>query len=398
MKLTGLNKAAGFALGILAVSALLGAQTPDRFFDTAPVKHEGVRLAVFYPSVGTIRNIEALRRTGALDVPGLVVVGVHHAREATDYAAARAYVREKGIDWFHFHTVSADIPEDALFGTNACTPEYERIFRASDGIIFFGGPDIPPAVFKEKTSPLTAIEDPVRHYFEVSAIFHLLGGLRTRRSKGFSKAGRTSLSWASVWAARASTSEREEPSSRTSGTRSTGRRTSRISSLSIPSNGTIIRISSSTPWTGSSATTSTGSGSRKRASSARPWASRAPTARGSSAPTIRPLKRWGRGGGRSLRPWTGRSSKPSSTRGSPTSWASSSTPSTGFFGRAIPSTARPPATPPSATRPSSKGRRRATISTGASGAGSAGCWSGRPARGRKGTSAGSPLDNTLLLL
>jgi putative glutamine amidotransferase len=184
MKLTGLNKAAGFALGILAVSAFLGAQTPDRFFDTAPVKHEGVRLAVFYPSVGTIRNLEALRKTGALDVPGLVVIGVHHAREATDYGNARAYVREKGIDWFHFHTVSADIPADALFRTNACTPEYERIFRASDGIIFFGGPDIPPAVFKEKTSPLTAIEDPVRHYFEVSAIFHLLGGSPDPSFKG----------------------------------------------------------------------------------------------------------------------------------------------------------------------------------------------------------------------
>lgn len=184
MKLTGLMKAAGFALAILVLSTFLGAQAPERFFDTAPVRHEGVRLAVFYPSVGTIRNLAALRKTGALDVPGLVVVGVHHAREATDYADARAYVREKGIDWFRFHTVSADVPEDALFRTNACTPEYERIFRASDGIIFFGGPDIPPAVFKEKTSPLTAIEDPVRHYFEVSAIFHLLGGTQDPAFRG----------------------------------------------------------------------------------------------------------------------------------------------------------------------------------------------------------------------
>ena len=179
-----LKKAAGLAVGILAVAGLLAGQAPERFFDTAPVAHEGVRLTVFYPSIGTIRNLEALRKTGALDVPGLLVIGVHHAREATDYAAARAYVREHGIDWFRFHTVSADIPEDALFRTNPCTPDYERIFRASDGIIFFGGPDIPPAVFKEKTSQLTAIEDPVRHYFEVSAIFHLLGGLQDPSFKG----------------------------------------------------------------------------------------------------------------------------------------------------------------------------------------------------------------------
>jgi putative glutamine amidotransferase len=184
MKVTGFKKAAGFAFGILAVSSLLGAQAPERFFDTSPAKHEGVRLTVFYPSVGSIRALAALRKTGALDVPGLVVVGVHHAREATDYGEARAYVRENGIDWFRFHTVSADIPEDALFRTNACTPEYERIFRASDGIIFFGGPDIPPSVYKEKTSQLTAIEDPVRHNFEVSAIFHLLGGYQDPAFKG----------------------------------------------------------------------------------------------------------------------------------------------------------------------------------------------------------------------
>jgi putative glutamine amidotransferase len=178
MKRTGLKKTAGFVLSIVAISGLLHAQAPERFFDTAPVKHEGVRLTVFYPSVGSIRNLTALRKTGALDVPGLIIIGVHHAREATDYAEAHAYIRENGIDWFRFHTVSADIPEAALFERNACSPEYEKIFRASDGIIFFGGPDIPPAVFKEETSRLTEIEDPVRHYFELSAIFHLLGGFQ----------------------------------------------------------------------------------------------------------------------------------------------------------------------------------------------------------------------------
>lgn len=184
MKLSGFQKATLFAFGLLAVFALLGAQEPERFFDTAPVKHEGVRLTVFYPSVGTIRNLTALRRTGALDVPGLVVIGVHHAREATDYEDARAYVRENGIDWFRFHTVSSDIPGNALFKTNPCTPEYARIFQASDGIIFFGGPDIPPPVFGEKTSQLTVIEDPIRHYFELSAIFHLLGGSQDPAFKG----------------------------------------------------------------------------------------------------------------------------------------------------------------------------------------------------------------------
>lgn len=178
------RKVVGLVVGVLALGALLAAQSPERFFDTAPAKHDGARLAVFYPSVGSIRALEALRKTGALDVPGLVVVGVHHAKEATDYEEARAYVRDRKIDWFRFHTVTADLPEEALFRKNACTPEYEKVFRGSDGIVFFGGPDIPPAVYNEPTSQLTAIEDPVRHYFELSAVFHLLGGLQDPGFKG----------------------------------------------------------------------------------------------------------------------------------------------------------------------------------------------------------------------
>ena len=137
---------------------------------------EETRLTVFYPSVGTVRALAALIKLGYLEAPGLVVTGVYHEKEATRYEDSRKYVVENAIPWFRFHPVSAAIPEDALFRRNDCTPEFEKIFAESDGIIFFGGPDIPPSFYGEKTSLLTEIEDPVRHRFEVSAVFHLLGG------------------------------------------------------------------------------------------------------------------------------------------------------------------------------------------------------------------------------
>jgi putative glutamine amidotransferase len=137
---------------------------------------EEIRLTVFYPSVGTLRNLQALREKGYLNLPNLKVTGVHHLREMTNYEEARKYVRENGLDWFSFKTFSAEIGPENIFRTNGLTPELAEIIRNSDGLIFFGGPDIPPAVWGDRTSLLSVIEDPYRHYFELSAIFQLLGG------------------------------------------------------------------------------------------------------------------------------------------------------------------------------------------------------------------------------
>ncbi|MGZ7066102.1 MAG: gamma-glutamyl-gamma-aminobutyrate hydrolase family protein, partial [Candidatus Aminicenantales bacterium] len=76
-----------------------------------------------------------------------------------------------------------EISEPALFKKNACTPEFEAIVRKADGVIFFGGPDIPPSVFGKKTNLLTEITDPYRHYLELSAVFHFLGGSQDGASR-----------------------------------------------------------------------------------------------------------------------------------------------------------------------------------------------------------------------
>jgi len=135
-----------------------------------------IRLTVFYPSIGTIKNLQALREKRFIEIPQLEVVGVYHTNELTNYEEAIKYARANNLNWFSFHPVSAELSEQDIFHQNACTPEFVEIIKNSDGIIFFGGPDIPPSIFKEKTNLLTVIEDPYRHYFELSAIFHFLGG------------------------------------------------------------------------------------------------------------------------------------------------------------------------------------------------------------------------------
>jgi putative glutamine amidotransferase len=163
----------------------LFSQGPERFFDTAELSHKEVRLCVFYPSIGSIKALLALRKNAFIDIKELVVIGVYHEKELTNYQESIKFVKANNLDWFKFHQLSAELKPDLLFKENSCTQEFETIFKKSDGIIFFGGPDIPPSLYKKKTSLLTEITDPYRHFLELSFIYHLLGGFQDEKFKGF---------------------------------------------------------------------------------------------------------------------------------------------------------------------------------------------------------------------
>ncbi|MBN2246909.1 MAG: gamma-glutamyl-gamma-aminobutyrate hydrolase family protein, partial [Candidatus Aminicenantes bacterium] len=78
-----------------------------------------------------------------------------------------------------------DINQDELFRNNLLTSEFAKIFKKSDGIIFFGGADIPPYIYGEKTDLLTSIDTPYRSMYELSFIFHLLGGFQNQEFTPF---------------------------------------------------------------------------------------------------------------------------------------------------------------------------------------------------------------------
>jgi putative glutamine amidotransferase len=165
--------------GLLFFGLVGGLLSPDLSAKTdgeAARAGDKVTILALYPSVGTIKDLMALRENRLIDIPNLEVVGVYHTKEITDYGRSKDFAAEKGLDWFSFHPISAPIQAETVFQTNACTPEFEKLFARADGIIFFGGPDVPPYLYGEKTNFLTIVEDPFRHFLEISFIFHLLGG------------------------------------------------------------------------------------------------------------------------------------------------------------------------------------------------------------------------------
>lgn len=146
------------------------------YFDQDSLNPGKIRLCILHPSYGSLTSLMKLRERGIFGNNQLEVVGVFHEQERTDYRNSFSLAKEKGLDWIKFHQLKGKLTKDNLFQKNDLTSEFKKIFSKSDGVIFFGGADIPPYIYGEKTDLLTSIRTPVRHFLELSFVFHLLGG------------------------------------------------------------------------------------------------------------------------------------------------------------------------------------------------------------------------------
>lgn len=144
-----------------------------------------IRLAVCHPSTGSIRALETLRGEGLLDIQKLHVTGVYHGAEKRIYTQARRYVEDRKLDWITFLELDETIPARDLFRENSLSDDFRKIFETHDGIIFFGGADIPPYAYGRETNLLTGISTPVRSLYESSLAFHLLGGTQDPAFRAF---------------------------------------------------------------------------------------------------------------------------------------------------------------------------------------------------------------------
>lgn len=178
------KKSSIIIISICLLPIILFSQHSERYFDTAPSSKE-VRLTVLFPAPGMIRCLMELRNQGFIAVKKLIVVGVYHQKELTNYEKSFQFVKDKNLAWFKFHKISAEMNGEVLFQENSLTSEFEEIFNKSDGIIFFGGADIPPVLYHQKTNLLTHIQTPFRHFLELSLAFHLLGGFQEESFKAF---------------------------------------------------------------------------------------------------------------------------------------------------------------------------------------------------------------------
>jgi len=145
------------------------------FLDTFTPKKDTTLLVVFHPTMYVLESIDALKKAGFIP-DNMYVVGLYHIKEKVGYKKSMKFAKSFNKRWIFFHAAENPLTPDNIFMKNGCSSLFKKIVDKADGAILFGGADIPPYLYGKKTSLLTEISTPFRHFFELSFVFHLLGG------------------------------------------------------------------------------------------------------------------------------------------------------------------------------------------------------------------------------
>ena len=145
-------------------------------------------ILVANPTVSNISTLRFLieRNILKVDVSKTAIIGVYYVRQGYDFADSQKFISDNKLTYFSLHSFECDLSVENIFGENDCTENFRTLFEQSDGIFFFGGPDIQPEAYGEDNL-YSVVTDPNRHLFELSFIFHLTGSPRNQNFLPFMK-------------------------------------------------------------------------------------------------------------------------------------------------------------------------------------------------------------------
>jgi putative glutamine amidotransferase len=138
-----------------------------------------IRLGLISPTPHNLERIEYLIENKMIQIENLEIVGIFHASQAALMEAVKESASERSYSNFSLFTIEGSIHIDSLFIENRCTRDFIELFSVTDGILFLGGPDIPPVLYGENTFLTTEIM-PLERLWELSLMFHLTGGSQNR--------------------------------------------------------------------------------------------------------------------------------------------------------------------------------------------------------------------------
>jgi putative glutamine amidotransferase len=138
------------------------------YFDK-PANQNKNHLLIMHPTRSNLERYSFLIESGLLKPGKNKIVGIYFKEENYDYSNVI-----EDFPGIGFHEIEG-INKNKVFSENELSAEFKKIFNNSKGVIFNGGPDIPPDLYKEEMSTLTSVTDPNRHFGEISLLFHLIG-------------------------------------------------------------------------------------------------------------------------------------------------------------------------------------------------------------------------------
>ena len=132
--------------------------------------------AITRPTVYNLQRLIFLVENKLIQIPDLTVLAVYYDKEDYDYNESLALLNLNNLLVnIEFYKLTGELNKDNIYTINDLTPQFEEIFNKTNGILFFGGDDLPPYTYSEKMELTTVVEDTYRHFFELSFLYHLVG-------------------------------------------------------------------------------------------------------------------------------------------------------------------------------------------------------------------------------
>jgi len=135
-----------------------------------------IKIGIVNPTAGSLRGFKNLIENDILSVPNLKIIAINYEKAERDIEAVQEFIENDETNLFLLERIDGELKQNNLFIENDLTKQFKRLFEKLNGIVFLGGADFPPAIYEQKTSLMTNISTPYRHYFELSFLFHLFGG------------------------------------------------------------------------------------------------------------------------------------------------------------------------------------------------------------------------------
>ncbi|MDP3435241.1 MAG: gamma-glutamyl-gamma-aminobutyrate hydrolase family protein [Bacteroidota bacterium] len=157
---------------VLAISINLG--FTQNFLENE-LNQNKTYILLAHPTVQNIETIHFMLNNNILHLSDVEFVGVYSAAESYDYSKSIALIKKPEMNLFHLQKLDGEESPAKIYTQNEWTKTFKNLFDRSVGIFFFGGPDIQPELYGQKNL-YSVVTNPNRHLFELSFLFHLLGG------------------------------------------------------------------------------------------------------------------------------------------------------------------------------------------------------------------------------
>lgn len=167
-----------FLLLVFFVLVLKTGQAQN-FIESADFNANKNFVLLAHPTVQNLETIQFLVENKILHLPDAEFIGVYSLAESYDYSKSIELIKAPKMSKFHLQKIDKEESSTRIYAKNEWTLTFKKLFDHSAGIFFFGGPDIQPEIYGQKNL-YSEVTDPNRHLFELSFLFHLLGGYQNQ--------------------------------------------------------------------------------------------------------------------------------------------------------------------------------------------------------------------------